>query len=211
MKLIPRTRRRNPDPDWVHQFLIVLAETEPLVWRRIQVPAAYSFWDLHVAIQDAMGWLDCHLHVFKVLHPKRGRIDRLGIPVDEFIDDKPLTPDWTVPLSEYLTRGMPPISYDYDFGDDWRHVLIYEGQVQADGAVTYPRCSAGARKCPPEDCGGPHGYTEFLAAIANRRHRDHKRLLQWAGGAFDPDAFDPATVKFDKPRERWQTAFGGGA
>jgi len=22
------------------------------------VPEAYSFWDLHVAIQDAMGWID---------------------------------------------------------------------------------------------------------------------------------------------------------
>ncbi|OFW13207.1 MAG: hypothetical protein A3H29_03900 [Acidobacteria bacterium RIFCSPLOWO2_02_FULL_67_21] len=34
-----------------------------MVWRRIHVPEHYSFWDLHVAIQDAMGWQDCHLHV----------------------------------------------------------------------------------------------------------------------------------------------------
>jgi hypothetical protein len=50
----------------VHQFLIVLKGTDPLVWRRIQVPEAYSFWDLHVAIQDAMGWLDYHLHEFRL-------------------------------------------------------------------------------------------------------------------------------------------------
>jgi hypothetical protein len=31
------------------------------------VPAAYSFWDLHVAIQDAMGWHDVHLHEFRVV------------------------------------------------------------------------------------------------------------------------------------------------
>jgi hypothetical protein len=49
----PATRRIRPT--LVHQFLIVLTGIEPLVWRRIQVPAAYSFWDLHVAIQDAMG------------------------------------------------------------------------------------------------------------------------------------------------------------
>jgi len=42
----------------VHQFLIVLSGTDPLVWRRLQVPERYSFWDLHVAIQDSMGWLD---------------------------------------------------------------------------------------------------------------------------------------------------------
>ena len=41
------TRQR---PRSVLQFLVVLSETDPLVWRRIQVPAEYSFWDLHVAI-----------------------------------------------------------------------------------------------------------------------------------------------------------------
>jgi hypothetical protein len=44
----------------VFQFKITLLEITPPIWRRIQVPASYSFWDLHVAIQDAMGWLDYH-------------------------------------------------------------------------------------------------------------------------------------------------------
>jgi hypothetical protein len=38
----------------VHQFLVVLTGTDPLVWRRIQVP-------------DAMGWLDYRLHEFRLL------------------------------------------------------------------------------------------------------------------------------------------------
>jgi len=42
----------------VYQFRIVLREIEPAIWRVIQTPSTYSFWDLHVAIQDAMGWLD---------------------------------------------------------------------------------------------------------------------------------------------------------
>jgi hypothetical protein len=49
----------------IYQFKITLSEIEPLIWRRIQVPAKYSFWDLHIAIQDAMGWLDYHLHAFR--------------------------------------------------------------------------------------------------------------------------------------------------
>lgn len=126
----PRPRRSIPDPAWVHQFLIVLTEVEPIVWRRIQVPAAYSFWDLHVAIQDAMGWLDYHLHEFRILHPKRGRIDRLGIPGDEFIDERPCKPDWDVPLAQYVETGMHPISYEYDFGDDWRHTVIQAGKLR---------------------------------------------------------------------------------
>ncbi len=50
------------DGSRIFQFKIVLHEVEPPVWRSVQVPETYSFWDLHVAIQDAMGWLDYHLH-----------------------------------------------------------------------------------------------------------------------------------------------------
>ena len=42
----------------VYQFKITLQGIQPVIWRRIQVPTNYSFWDLHVAIQDSMGWLD---------------------------------------------------------------------------------------------------------------------------------------------------------
>ena len=59
--------RKRAGPDAVCQFLIVLSNTNPLVWRRIQVPEDYSFWDLHVAIQDAMGWNDTHLHEFSFI------------------------------------------------------------------------------------------------------------------------------------------------
>ena len=49
----------------VFRLRIRLDGIEPAIWREIAVPARYSFWDLHVAIQDAMGWLDYHLHEFR--------------------------------------------------------------------------------------------------------------------------------------------------
>jgi hypothetical protein len=48
----------------VFQFKISLQEITPTIWRRIQVPAKYSFWDFHVAIQDSMGWFDYHSDYF---------------------------------------------------------------------------------------------------------------------------------------------------
>jgi hypothetical protein len=48
--------------------------------------------------------------------------------------------------------------------------------------------------CPPEDVGGAWGYEEFLAALADPEHEGHDGLLEWAGGAFDPEAFDPAAA-----------------
>ena len=77
----------------------------------------------------------------------------------------------------------------------------------ADDAVTYPGCVAGARRRPAEDCGGAHGYAELLEAIADRRHPEHNSMLEWVGGVFDPNAFDPKDVVFDNPRERWRRAF----
>jgi hypothetical protein len=35
---------------------------------------------------------------------------------------------------------------------------------------------------------------DLLAAIRNPRHRDHKELLAWVGGRFEPEAFDLAAV-----------------
>ena len=48
--------------------------------------------------------------------------------------------------------------------------------------------------CPPEDVGGAWGYEEFLGAITDPEHEDHDGLLEWAGGPFDPEAFDPVAA-----------------
>jgi hypothetical protein len=154
-----------------------------------------------------MGWLDCHLHEFQLVPPDRGRVERLGIPGDAFVGEKPCRPDWKVAVSANVREDMAPVLYVYDFGDDWRHVVMYEGAVQIDDTAAYPRCVAGARKCPPEDCGGVHGYAEFLTAIADRKHPEHAALLQWAGGQFDPDDFNAKAVVFEDPQKRWKMAF----
>jgi hypothetical protein len=92
--------KRTPRPKLVHQSLVVLSGTNPLVWRRIQVPEKYSFWDLHVAIQDAMGWLDYHLHEFRLLDAAEQNVVSIGIPTEDDPDDRPVVPGWKVPLSK---------------------------------------------------------------------------------------------------------------
>ena len=213
MTKIPIPRRpsaASKRPKLVHQFLVVLSGTNPLVWRRIQVPETFTFWDLHVAIQDAMGWLDCHLHEFRVLDHDEQRIVSIGIPTDDDPDDRPVLPGWKVQISSYF-ESRPwhalPALYAYDFGDDWEHLLVHEGMEAAERSLTYPRCVAGARRCPPEDYGGVHGFEEFLATIANPRHPEHVSMMEWSGGNYDPDKFDPHAVAFDDPRKRWKIAF----
>jgi transcriptional regulator with XRE-family HTH domain len=206
----PRTHRprssRVADYDAVLRFEIVLDEIEPRVWRRIEVPATYTFWDLHVAIQDAMGWQDSHLHEFRILEPG-GVLVRIGIPDDEFPDERPTRVGWTTPLASYLGAERAIWEYLYDFGDSWEHRVTFEGRFPRIATVSYPRCVDGARACPPEDVGGPSGYAEFVHAVTDPHHEQHDDMLRWAGGSFDPAAFVPDEVRFDDPRQRWRVAF----
>jgi len=66
--------------------------------------------------------------------------------------------------------------------------------VPPDSKVKYPLCLEGARACPPEDCGGVWGYSDFLAAINDKKHKRHEELLEWIGGRFDSEEFDPAAA-----------------
>jgi hypothetical protein len=192
----------------VYLFKVTLLDIRPAVWRRIQVPSAYSFWDLHVAIQDAMGWLDYHLHEFEILDPKTGQLVLIGIPDDDaFEGDEPVLPGWKFPISAYFSNENPSAQYTYDFGDDWNHAVKLEDIIAGVPGIRYPICSGGARRCPPEDVGGPTGYYEFLRAIRNPKHREHDSYLEWVGGVFDPAVFEPTQVRFDDPRERWKIAF----
>jgi len=180
----------------------------PPIWREIDVPPAYSFWDLHVAIQDAMGWLDYHLHVFHMEDPKTGGMMEIGIPDDEgYADGMPILAGWDIPIQSYLSEPGQSVQYDYDFGDDWNHQVLLKQIVPSDGAARYPLCVGGERACPPEDCGGIRGYQQMLEVISDPAHEEHDDMLQWLGGSFDPERFDSATVQFDDPRERWRRAF----
>ena len=197
-----------PPADLLLQYLVVLAGTDPLVWRRIRVPADYTFWDLHVAIQDAMGWSDHHLHEFRV---SSGTIAAFGIPDPDMPGDRTVGAVWTEFPLDYTPGHPPPIQYIYDFGDDWVHAVVFEGFEQATSKPVGPECVGGGGACPPEDCGGPQGYADLLEALADPNHPEHEDLLDWAGGPVDPVSFSPKDVLFDDPKERWQNAFGNGA
>lgn len=193
----------------VYQFKITLKGIRPPIWRRIQVPEGYSFWDLHVAVQDAMGWFDCHLHEFRIVNPKNGFMENIGIPDDDGFSDDEILPGWKKKIKSYFTAGNRKAEYVYDFGDDWRHAVDLEGMFPAEVGLKYPCCLKGKRACPPEDCGGEWGYAEFLEKILDPDHEEREDLIAWVGGEFDPEHFDPGEVEFSDPAERFRIAFQG--
>jgi len=155
-----------------------------------------------------MGWLDYHLHVFRVTRPGTGEVEQIGIPDDDpFEGEKPTLPGWEIPITRHFPGAGTVAQYEYDFGDGWEHELTLEAILPRQAGKKYPLCIGGARACPPEDCGGVHGYEDLLIAIQDRTHEEHERILEWLGGRFDPEKFDPKRVKFDNPARRYKLAF----
>lgn len=192
----------------VHQFKVELQGISPPIWRRIQVPEKYDFWALHVAIQDAMGWLDYHLHVFRIKPKHKQKVLEIGIPnEDGFEEESLILPGWEVQIETTLWEVGSIFEYEYDFGDGWVHDVTHEGVLVQEPGAAYPRCIGGARACPPEDCGGLGGYEGLLEILADPGHEDHEQMKEWAGEDYDPERFDPAAVTFDNPRVRWRIAF----
>lgn len=192
----------------VYQFKITMKDIKPIIWRRILVPETYDFWDLHVAIQDAMGWLDYHLHVFRIRRKHANTVTEIGIPdEDRFEDESEMLAGWEIPISSYFNDVGVRAEYEYDFGDCWEHDIVFEGILTKEKNQKYPKCLDGARACPPEDCGGVTGYYNLLEIISDPDNEEYEEMITWLGGKYDPDEFSPDKVKFDNPKKRWEHAF----
>lgn len=180
----------------VYQFKITLKYSKPSIWRRIQVPETYNFWELHAAIQDAMGWEDCHLHQFSIPTPVKNVVTYIVHPeAVSGINGK------RVKIANYFNENNKTAVYWYDFGDDWYHNLRLEKILPADPNIDYPVCLAGKLACPPEDCGGIGRYYAMLEALSDPKNPAHEDCLDWIGESFDPDHFDPEEVQFLDPKD----------
>ena len=170
----------------LYQFKITLCESDPVIWRRIQVKEC-SLERLHEHIQLAMGWTNSHLHQFEI------GSERFGNP--EYLDDSCEGFHCVDAAATKLDDIMPKdgsrfsFKYEYDFGDSWHHEVLFEGCLQSVNGKRYPVCVEGERACPPEDVAGVWGYADFLEAIGDPRHEQYNDFMEWAG-PFDSEYFD---------------------
>jgi hypothetical protein len=169
-------------PEEIYQLKATIVGTKPPVWRRLLVPKAITLFELHEVLQAAFGWWDCHLHEFEIDGARYGTDDGEGWGPSPKSERR-------ARLGRVAKEGTA-FRYVYDFGDNWEHKLVVEKVIAAVPGATYPACTAGRRACPPEDCGGVWGYADFLAVIDDPSHPEHDSMLEWVGGAFDPNPFD---------------------
>ena len=139
--------KEQTDPSEILQIRISLRGISPEIWRRILVFENSTIYDLHHTIQIAMGWEDFHLNQF-LIHGKSFGVYHDG---GMSFSDNPKK----VRLSDFRFRLKERFLYQYDFGDNWEHNIRIEKKLPADLKLSYPMCTDGKRRCPPEDCGGP--------------------------------------------------------
>ena len=191
-------------PGEVYQFKIVLLETRPPIWRRIQVGDC-TLDKLHEHIQTALGWTNSHLHHFRI----DGKLYGDPMLMAETFGELNYADSTRTMLSDILpARGRRSrFEYEYDFGDSWQHEVLFEGRPKTEPRKRYPLCVEGARACPPEDVGGVWGYVDFLRAIADPEDEQHDDMFEWIGRRkFDPEAFDPAkaTTRMKRGLPDWR-------
>jgi hypothetical protein len=165
------------------QLRISLDEIEPPIWRRVLVRRDTTLHELHRAIQVLFNWYDYHLYEFEVA----GR--KFQAP-DEESDAEDAT---RAKLSRLITSHGAVLRYTYDFGDDWVHLIEVEDTAVPVVEGWIPWLLAGARSGPPEDCGGPHGYSELVAALRQPFEDlddEERATVEWSGPDFDPEEFN---------------------
>jgi len=117
-----------------YQLRISLDRT--LVWRSVIVSETLTLGSLHLVIQQAMGWENRHLFIFKVGQERYGPDD---------LDEESIT------LKQVFKGSTKTVRYIYDFGDWWEHTITLE-QTRPKMATTL--VVAGEGDCPAEDSGG---------------------------------------------------------
>jgi hypothetical protein len=167
------------------QFKVSLRESEPLIWRRIQV-LDDTLDRFHEHLQLVMGWTNSHLHDFTIGETTYGAPELLDDDFERFIG----VDSTKTLLSEVLPEGCAAFAFEYcyDFGDGWVHDVLFEGCPEPRPVEVYPQCLEGERACPPEDIGGIPGYADFLEAMTDPNHGRYDELLAWRG-PHNPDAF----------------------
>jgi len=205
----------------VYQFKIILKDVKPQIWRQIQVSESYNFHQLHIAIQYAMGWKSAegnyHLHSFDMINPQTLKMQLIGIPNSDdemcadicrgalmaFLGVPQRTPidEKKTKIAKYFSFANTTATYEYDFGDSWKHEVLFEGSFPAEAGKKYPVCMAGERACPPEDAGGVSGYERLLKILANPKHKEYKEMKEWLrdwkgvpGGIFKSEEFNPRFI-----------------
>ena len=173
--------RRSRKLDWVWQLRIELLDAQPLVWRRLLVPADITLPKLDRVIQTALGWTNSHLHEFVINGTHYAVLD------PDWVDDLPHVDERRVVLHEALGMGTRCFDYVYDFGDDWHHLVLVE-DLYPDGPSQPRQSNASAARTPvrPKTSAAPVGMSNSWPRLPIRVTRNTRTTSIGSAGTSTP-------------------------
>ncbi len=207
--LIDSTEQTPHDPEGTHEHRdiplkeplttpalfecrIVLRGVRPTVWRTFSVRSDVSLSVLSDYLTIIMGWNGAHLHHFRM--PNSAPFE-YNEPQSSAPETNYAYHEENLRLDQLVAEAGDWFDFDYDFGDAWSHkVTLVRSSPLADG----PPISLldGANACPPDDCGGPHGYRRVLTALhSSNPSEEQLEILEWLGDDFAPTDFSSADTR----------------
>lgn len=167
-------------------------DTGPPVWRRLVLRGDLTLDQVHDIVQAAFGWESYHLHKFWPGPTKRVWRGPSFLTEFDVAEGEEGVLESEVRLDQLLRRKGSRLFYTYDFGDDWTHTIKLESRAPLEPDAPTAVCTGGRMAGPLEDCGGPWGHNELVAAYQadpSLASLDEDRR-EWLPPDWDPTAFD---------------------
>ncbi len=179
-----KAKEEKPAP--IYQLNISLSYSDPLIWRRIQVPGDFTLAQLHEILRILMGWSGEQMHQFYV-----GKIFYQMSPEGEGVRESKRFDESKFTLHDLEEAMKWCFIYLYDAGEGWEHEIELEEIVPAGQGEKYPLLLAGERAAPSENFEGIQDCEAYLTNQDNSENRQSHRVRGGKGGAdFDPDFLD---------------------
>ena len=178
--------------DDIIQLKIILDETEPIIWRRIQVEKVTTFFQLHSIIQTTMGRGCNYPFNFKVDGYVLGEPTTTGI--NQSAKAKVIIDSREIDMESIFVKPGERFTYSSYLRNRCKHKIILEKFQPKDPKQNYPVCIDGELAAPPEDCPSVEEYYDWLEIVQYRNHLWRRSVLKWLGKNFDPGFFDKEKV-----------------
>ena len=187
----------------IYQLKITAIESEPPIYRVLEVSGSTGLRKLNLYIQELFGFEGYHLFGFQ--QTLKGKF--IG-DINEFDTISGITR-----VKDYFK--MPngtmrkAIFYTYDFGDNWKFKIEPKAVIIHNVEISLPRCISGAGNNLIEDIGGIYSYSLVsnwcrlknkynYDMLIGRYGKDVAYKLKHELADYNPDYFDSTKVVLGK-------------
>jgi hypothetical protein len=218
----------TPDAPGVHlRVRVSLDQSDPLIWRLLELDASLTLDRVHDVIQIAFGWQDSHLHSFSSVNaygprPKKGDlavIPRRWFEQELLEEGQSGQPEEATTLGQAMAVASGALFYEYDFGDSGLHSIELIEVFRPTRGDPPAHLVRGDRGAPLEDSGGVPGFEHLLEVLrdpSDEEFEDRSEWVHYVSGPwreFDAETFDADAVNrelgllFDPRKKETPLAF----